>query len=240
MNARKPTLSVVIPILNEERTIGSIVEVIRTWGKANEIIVVDDGSKDNSLAALRHFRSHIRVITYGANRGKGYAMYRGVVESSGDMIMFFDGDVVGLTHKDLDAMLRPMMQNRADMTLGVARFWGAGSFEPFNDITGQRIIWRKNIVSIAEKMKTVGYGVELYLNELHKNKRVVSVRLPHVFILGKLEKQNIPDAMLSYIGEARELIAQFVVGQAKDITPQTKKVLRTLQSYLVSALEFFK
>lgn len=238
--AKTPTLSVIIPILNEERTIGSIIEIIRSWGKASEIIVVDDGSTDKSLAALVQFKKFVRIISYGVNRGKGYALYRGIIESHGDLIMFFDGDVVGVTHKDLDAMLRPMVSERADMVLGVARFWGAGSFEPFNDITGQRIVWRKNILAIAEKMKTVGYGVELYLNELHKDKRVVSVRLPHVFILGKLEKQNIPDAMLSYVGEAKELIAQFIVGQAKDITPQTKRVLRTLQKYLVSALDFFQ
>ncbi len=233
-------LSVIIPILNEERTIGSIIEIFRTWGKAIEIIVVDDGSTDRSLQALHQFGKTIRVISYGTNRGKGYALSRGIVESHGELIMFFDGDVVGLTHRDLDAMIYPMLTEKADMTLGVARFWGAGSFEPFNDITGLRVLWRKNIIEFVGKIQKLGYGVELYVNDLHKNKSVVSVRLPHVFILGKLEKQNIPDAMLSYIGEASELLSQFVVSHAKDITPSTKRVLRTLQMYLLSAVEIFR
>lgn len=239
-NANQPSLSVIIPIWNEERTVGSIVEIIRTWGKASEIVVVDDGSTDKSLAALAHFRNSIRVITYGKNRGKGYAMYRGVVASTGEAIMFFDGDVVGVTHKDLDAMLAPIRAGRADMVLGVARFWSAGSFEPFNDITGQRIVYRKHIIDDIEKIKHIGYGVELYLNELHKHKRVVSIRLPHVFILGKLEKQKIPDAMVSTIVETKELITQFIMGQAKDLPPPTKRFLRTVQMYLMNALEFFK
>lgn len=233
-------LSVIIPVYNEERTVSSIVEIVRTWGRADEIILVNDGSTDATLAALVQFKKSIKLITYKTNRGKGYALARAITESSGEILLFLDGDVVGLTHTDLDAMLKPMTARRAEMVLGLARFWNAGGFEPFNEITGERVVFKRNVVKYIEQMKDVGYGVELLLNDLHKNKKVISVRLPHVFILGKLEKQSVPDALLTYIKEARELVTQAVRQQTGELTPQAKGVFRDIARYLKQALDYFQ
>ncbi len=233
-------LSVIIPVYNEERTVSSIVEIVRSWGKAEEIILVNDGSTDQSLAALVQFKPSIKLITYQTNRGKGYALARAIAESSGEVLMFLDADLVGLTHVDLEAMLKPLAAGRAEMVLGLARFWNAGGFEPFNEITGERVLLRRNVAGHLKRMKKVGYGVELLLNDLHKKKKVVSVRLPHVFILGKLEKQSVPAAMLTYIKEARELLAQTVRQQTDELTPQAKRLLAGIAHYLKQALEYFQ
>lgn len=233
-------LSVIIPVYNEERTVSSIVEIVRSWGKAEEIILVNDGSTDQSLAALAQFKPSIKLISYQTNRGKGYALARSIAESSGEVLMFLDADLVGLTHADLEAMLKPLSAGRAEMVLGLARFWSAGGFEPFNEITGERVLLRRNVAGHLKSMKKVGYGVELLLNDLHKGKKVVSVRLPHVFILGKLEKQSVPAAMLTYIKEARELLTQVVRQQTDDLTPQAKNLLAGIAHYLKQALEYFQ
>lgn len=239
MKLLAPTISVIIPVYNEERTISSIVEIFRTWGKAIEIIIVDDGSSDKTRDALAQFGSTITVISYKKNHGKGYAIFQGVSKSHGDILFFFDGDVVGVTHKDLDAIIHPVLKGKADMTLGAARFWSVGSFEPFNDVTGLRVVRRNILMPVLSNLKNIGYGVELMLNDLHKDKRVKTVKLAHVFILGKLEKQTVPDAMLSYIVEAKDLVSQFVVQQATELPPTTMRVLRSLQRYLVSILDYF-
>lgn len=235
----QPSLSVIIPVYNEERTISSIVEIVRTWGKATEIIVVNDGSKDKTEAALQQFKNAISFITYKTNRGKGYALARGIEKSVGEILMFLDGDVVGLTHRDLDAILGPMVSRRADMVIGVARFWTAGSFAPFDDLSGERAVFRKYVTQVLGTMKQVGYGVELLLNELFKTKRIVRVNLPHVFILRKIEKQSVSDAAFSFVKEARELVSEVIRQQTTDVTPQAKRIYRLIQLYLKQALDYF-
>lgn len=235
----KQSVSVIIPIYNEERTIASIVEIVRTWGKANEIIIVNDGSTDKTDTALAQFKNTVTLLSYKTNRGKGYALFRGIEESTGEILMFLDGDVVGLTHKDLDAMLRPVFSGKADMVIGVARFWTMGSFAPFDDLSGERVVLRRHIMSSISKMKYVGYGVELLLNELLKNKRIVRVRLSHVFILRKIEKQSVPDAALSFVKEARELIGEVVRQQTNDLTPQAKHIYSAITQYLHQAIDYF-
>lgn len=234
------SLTVIIPVFNEERTVSSVIEIIRSWGKAEEIVVVNDGSTDRTLAAVKQFTGSIRIISYRKNRGKSYAMAKGIEQSRGEIIMFMDGDVVGLTHRDLDAMTAPVAEGNADMVLGAARFWSAGKFEPFNDITGERVILRKNIENRLQEIKPLGYGIELYLNDLHKNMRTVTVKLPHVYIIGKMAKLTISGAAASYMIEARDIMAQAVKQYAGDLTPQGRRIFRGVLRYLKQALDYLQ
>lgn len=235
-----PLLSVIIPIYNEERTISSIVEIVRTWGKASEIIVVNDGSTDKTNAALKHFHRAITLLSRKINKGKGYSMAQAVRASMGELIMFLDGDVVGLTHKDLDTMISPIIQGKADMIIAATNCWGAGSFEPFNSINGERVLWRKNIKDHLEKFVNVGNGVEFVINDLHKSKRVKTIKLPHVYILSKVEKSAVPEAILQYVKEAGQFLKAIVAIQTNDLTPQAKKVFRVAQSYIKRALDYLQ
>ncbi|MBP9813959.1 glycosyltransferase family 2 protein [Candidatus Woesebacteria bacterium] len=239
MKRIEPTISVIIPVYNEERTISSIIELFRTWGRALEIIIVNDGSSDKTLGALAQFGNSITVISYKKNRGKGYAVYKGVTKSTGEILFFFDGDVVGATHKDFNAIVEPLLSNRADMSLGAARFWSVGSFEPFKDVTGLRAVRRHIVHPVVASLMNVGYGVEFFLNDLHKDKRVATVKLAHVYILGKWAKQTAPDAILAYAVEVKDLVSQLVVQQATDLPPATMRALRTLLKHLVRVLDYF-
>ncbi len=138
-------------------------------------------------------------------------------------------------------MLAPVLSGKSDMVIGVAQFWNAGSFEPFNDLSGERVLLRKNVLHHLHLMKNIGYGVELLLNDLHKTKRVLSVRLPYVNILKKLEKQSVPQATRSFIKEARELVAQLVRQQTSDLmTPQTRRLYVVISKYLKQAFGYFQ
>lgn len=231
------SIAVIIPVYNEERTVSSVIEIVRTWGKAREIFVVNDGSTDQTQKAIQRFDGTVNIISYHQNRGKSYAIAKALERTKSDIIMFLDGDVVGLTHMDLDALVEPVLRGKAEMVLGAARFWSAGNFEPFNDITGERVILRKNIADRLDEIKPLGYGIELYLNDLHKQKPVVTVKLPHVYIIGKLGKMSISDAAFSYLVEAKDLMAQVVRQSAGELTPQAKRIINVIQRYLKLALE---
>lgn len=227
------SISVIIPAYNEERTIPSIVEIVRTWGKASEIIVVDDGSNDQTYKSIRQFGQSVTLLRHRQNEGKAAAMVDGVRASGGDVIIFLDGDTVGLTHRDLDRMAQPVLTGKCDMVLGAARFWSAGKFEPFTDLTGERVVLRKYLVPHLVAMRGLGYGIELFLNKQHEQLRVKTVRLPHVFILGKLEKQTLPEAVVTYIREIRELLLQLVTQYADEIGPHAKRIFKEIIHYLV-------
>jgi dolichol-phosphate mannosyltransferase len=93
--------SIVIPVYNQERNvsraISKVKETLVSSGLSDyEIVVVDDGSTDDTLQVLQKERSvdqHITVVSYTPNRGKGFAVKRGILHSHGKVAMFFDGDL---------------------------------------------------------------------------------------------------------------------------------------------------
>ena len=92
-------VSVVVPAYNEERRIGETLRAIHRYfadkQTTREIIVVDDGSSDNTAGVVGELRNEIVdlvIITYKPNRGKGYAIRKGVENSRGEYILFTDAD----------------------------------------------------------------------------------------------------------------------------------------------------
>ncbi len=93
-------LSIVIPIYNEEKRILPSLEKINVYlDKQNylsEIILVDDGSNDNTLTLINKFsESHarIKIIKNSSNQGKGASVKKGVLNAEGDFILFTDADL---------------------------------------------------------------------------------------------------------------------------------------------------
>lgn len=80
-------ISVVIPAYNEERRLGSVLEKIEG---CDEVIVVDDGSNDGTVAVAR--KHGALVVRHGTNLGKGAAMATGAKAANGDSIVFLDAD----------------------------------------------------------------------------------------------------------------------------------------------------
>ncbi len=100
MSAAAPDLSVIIPAYNEELRLPATLERIAAYlpncGRAAEVLVVDDGSKDGTAAVAEYFRIKIptlRVVSNGVNRGKGYSVRHGMQEARGRIALFTDADL---------------------------------------------------------------------------------------------------------------------------------------------------
>src|SRR5512135_909957 len=99
-NSQRIFLSVVVPAWNEARRIGrSLAEIgafLAAKPYASEIILVDDGSTDETGEAARAglaARVPLRTIVLDRNRGKGYAVRQGVLASAGEVVLFCDADL---------------------------------------------------------------------------------------------------------------------------------------------------
>ena len=112
-------LSVIIPVYNEELTIGNIIErtkkALRQIGLPFEIIVVDDHSSDNSLDAARSYG--VRLFSLKEHLGKGYVLRAGFAKAKGDIIATIDSDG---SHRpeELQDVLALVLDNKADLVVG--------------------------------------------------------------------------------------------------------------------------
>ncbi len=95
----RPFLSVVIPAYNEERrlpqTLQSVVDYLARQSYASEVIVVDDGSRDQTAQVVESFRAlHPSVVLIrNDHRGKGYAVRTGMLAAQGHIVLFSDADL---------------------------------------------------------------------------------------------------------------------------------------------------
>ncbi|MFQ5761667.1 MAG: glycosyltransferase [Candidatus Bathyarchaeia archaeon] len=100
-------MSAVIPANNEEPTVAAVVETARRNRSIDEVIVVDDGSQDNTSKQAQ--RAGAEVIRLEERKGKGTAMKAGVQKSRGDIIVFVDADLKELTTSQITSLMMPLV-----------------------------------------------------------------------------------------------------------------------------------
>jgi glycosyltransferase involved in cell wall biosynthesis len=122
MTSVPPELSIVIPSFNEElrlpTTLRDISSYIRSSNRETEVIVVDDGSTDRTSDVANSFRGEIqrlRIVANEKNRGKGYSVRHGMMESRGRIVLFTDADL-SAPIAEADKLLAALADN--DVAIG--------------------------------------------------------------------------------------------------------------------------
>jgi phosphoglycolate phosphatase-like HAD superfamily hydrolase len=121
---------VVVPAYNEEKTIGAVIEDLLRYFKRDEIVVVNDGSRDRTEEIARSYGVH--VLTHLVNRGLGGALGTGfayAVRRNAKLVLTFDADGQHLLSDALRVM-KPVAEGRADFAVG-SRLKGDTSEMPF-------------------------------------------------------------------------------------------------------------
>ena len=108
-------VSVIIPALNEEKTIGNVVKFCLADPLVAEVIVVDDRSTDNTV--LEASKSGAKVILSDV-RGKGISMRDGIKEAYNEIIVFLDGDIDPYPEKTIRDLINPILDAKADFVKG--------------------------------------------------------------------------------------------------------------------------
>ena len=119
MDSDDVLISVVIPVFNEELTVGNVIDrvtaVMQKLGLDFEIIVVDDCSVDRSLEFS--VRQGVQVYSLREHMGKGLALRAGFAKAKGDIISTIDSDG---SHRpeELASLLNPILRDKADFVIG--------------------------------------------------------------------------------------------------------------------------
>lgn len=116
-------LSILIPAYNEQNTISQVLlslTKINLNGISREIIIIDDGSSDNTASILKKEKEKypgIKIITRKKNKGKGAAIQSGLKIATGDIILIQDADLE-YNPKDIPKLIRPIMGGKSEVVYG--------------------------------------------------------------------------------------------------------------------------
>lgn len=110
-------VSIIVPAYNEGERLGAVLSVLTSCQGFREIIVIDDGSTDDTGKVAQRYP--VRYVRNEVNRGKGYSMDRAVSLAQGDIILFIDADVSGLTCQIVREIAQPVLDGKVEMFIGM-------------------------------------------------------------------------------------------------------------------------
>ena len=189
--SHSPNTSIIIPAINEEESIGLVLNDIPK-DIAREIIVVDNGSHDNTANVAENLGAKVMLEPL---RGYGSACLRGisVLKKDTDIVVFLDGDYSDYP-QDMHTILKPILAGNAEMVIGsrmlgvrekgallpqalfgnklaaflIRLFWGFR----YTDLGPFRAITYKVLLSLNMADKSFGWTVEMQIKALKKGLRI--------------------------------------------------------------------
>jgi glycosyltransferase involved in cell wall biosynthesis len=189
-------ITLIIPALNEAACIGPLLAEL-PLGLAHEVLVVDNGSTDDTAGAARRAGAHVVVEP---RRGYGYACAAGVAAASGDLLAFMDGDG-SFVPGELVTLMAPMLDGSADLTLGTRMRGGmaAGAMPPhqrfgnqlvarlmfrlyglrLTDLGPFRVIRRDLLNALDMREMTYGWPVEMIVKAARQEARIVELPISY-------------------------------------------------------------
>ncbi|GGM94184.1 glycosyl transferase [Thermus composti] len=204
------TATVLIPAYNEEATIQRVVGVAREAGFP--VVVADDGSQDGTAQKARE--AGAKVVRLGENRGKGGAIAEGLKAVETPFVLLLDADLLGLRPEHLHALLEPVAQGQAEMTVGVfqggrlSTDW-AMRLTPF--LSGQRALRTADLKGVPG-LERARYDLELLLTRHAKARgwRVRYLPLKGVSQVMKEEKRGLLPGLAHRLRMYREILRYYL------------------------------
>ena len=220
---KKCLISVIVPAYNEEKKIGGVLKSLINSSLVDEIIIINDGSNDNTLSIVRKFKK-IKLISLKKNHGKSYAIVKGIKKSIGEIVVFIDADLTGLNDSHLAKLIKPLILGKKEVVIGYPN--DIKTDKLFLPLSGERAYWKKNLTHYLREMSKKGYGLELYLNYIFRNKKMQLFPLNGVKTTLKYEKQTYDIVAKLFLVESFDILSE--------ILKQQNPISYLLKSYLYS------
>jgi glycosyltransferase involved in cell wall biosynthesis len=184
-------ISCIICAYNEAPRIGKVLEVVSAHPLLSEVIVVDDGSADDTAEVVKRFPS-VKLITYETNRGKSAAMAVGVAAAENDVLMLLDADLKGLAPEYISDLAAPVLEGTADISFSLLQnslllFRAIG----LDFVSGMRVVKRELLAEVLKEIHGLPrFGIEVFMNNLIITRKLslAVVHWPHVTQTKKTEK----------------------------------------------------
>jgi len=200
----RSSVSAIVPVYNEEKTVAKVLETLLASPLFIEVIAVSDGSTDRSPEIVRGFGERVKFIEHRKNRGKGNALAAGIRAARGDIVSFWDADLLTLSQKHIESLIEPIASGKAEAVLGFPSL-KIPKLSPFRYLTGERAYYREDILPHADEMEKLRFGVEVYLNDVFKDKKTLHIPWKDLRGLYKHEKFDPRTAVKEYLKEAVEI-----------------------------------
>jgi glycosyltransferase involved in cell wall biosynthesis len=161
---RTPKVSAIIAAYNEQDTITDVIRAVEGHPLVDEIIVVDDGSKDATSERAR--KTSARVITLEQNQGKAGAMNAGVRAARNETILFLDADILGLTHEIITLTATPVLTKKCGMFVAIRarRAYWLNRLLYFIPVLGGERALTKDLWRLVPRIYRKGFQIEIALN----------------------------------------------------------------------------
>jgi glycosyltransferase involved in cell wall biosynthesis len=199
--AKAKKLSIVMPCYNEKATIEKILEEVMEvdlGSTKKEVIIIDDGSKDGTREILKNLATKNKAIKLAfqkVNQGKGAALKKGILESTGDIVVVQDADLE-YDPQEYIRLLYPIERGHADVVYG-SRFIGG---EP------HRIIYYRN--QVANKFLTM-------LSNLFTGLNLTDMETCYKMLRGDLARDLAKDLKAKRFGFEPEITARIAKSKVR-------------------------
>lgn len=214
------TLSVLLPIYNEERELAACLERVLASPVACQVIAVDDGSTDATPAILRRYADpRLKIFQHEHNRGKGGAIQTALAHATGDVCIIQDADTE-YDPRDYAKLLAPIAQGRAQVVYGVRDL----STQPLIGHLGNKFLTALTNLFVGTR-----------LSDMETCYKVVSTALLREL---KIESRGfeVEPEITAKLGKRRVKIAQVPIAYA----PRRDKKLRRVRDGLRSLFALIK
>lgn len=162
-------ITAVIPAYNEADNIGNVLAVLRIVPDITKILVVDDGSQDDTTQVVRQHQAldeRLCLLSLRQNQGKGGAMFAGVAACLTDLILFLDADLKDLQAQHVQNLIWPVQRGDCAMSVGLfadGRWRTNITHHLFPFLSGQRCL-RWPLFADLYREKINGWSIETALN----------------------------------------------------------------------------
>lgn len=201
MNKQNVQVAAIVPAFNEEKTIGNVISVLAKSDLLDEIIVISDGSTDNTKQVSEKAGATL-VHELPVKNGKGAAMLHGLAHTDASVIVFFDADLRGLTLDHVARLVLPVINGAKTMNIGTRDRgkWISKLAQHLPLIGGERALRRKVLEQIPPEY-IQGFMVESALNFYCRSRklRYSTVMLPGLTIRKKYQKVGVRKALFEYL-----------------------------------------